>query len=266
VGQCNVDIVRRVFAAIEARDPDGVVALADPNMALFAPETGAEAGQPHHLYHGHDGIRQYFEHVAKVWEELDTEPREFWEREDYVIAFGTRKGTLRKGRRIEQEVGWAWRFRDELIVWSRVYGDPEQARREFPMPKIEFMTRVMQAIGARDLEAALPFISPELEFDAPVTAAVSGGEHKTYRGHDGLRECFEDLSQVWEEVHPEVEHYREAGDHVLAFGSIKGLMKDGREVDSEVSWAWRVEDDLVNWMREYTDAATALRAVGLSAG
>jgi ketosteroid isomerase-like protein len=238
------------------------LALVDPKVQLFATRTGAETGQPYHLYLGHEGVREYFEQVALVWQDLRFETRECRETDDAVVALGTRKTRRHRGQASGRETAWALRFRDEVIAWARAYDDPAEALRDVPMPNIELVVSNNEALRRRDFAAAR--VAPELEFRAPVTAAALG-ESKVYHGRDGLVECFADVDRVWEEVDVEIDHYRQAGDHVLAVGRLQGLMRDGTEVDVTAHWAWRVEDGRVVWTCEYTDVNDALRAVGLNA-
>lgn len=64
-----------------------------------------------------------------------------------------------------------------------------------------------EAINARDVEAAVAVCDPEIEFLSVL--AVSG---KAYRGHDGIREYFEDITSAWEEWRVEVHRVAPAAD------------------------------------------------------
>ena len=67
MSQENVDVVRRTFDAIGRWDTDELLALYDPEIE-FLPLTGTrvESGG----YSGHDGVREYFEEVGEIWDEL----------------------------------------------------------------------------------------------------------------------------------------------------------------------------------------------------
>jgi ketosteroid isomerase-like protein len=71
-------------------------------------------------YHGHDGIRRYFDDVSSVWQRLEVSPREFRSRNEHVVALGTVAGE-REGEQVDVEVAWAWKLRRGKIVWGRVY-------------------------------------------------------------------------------------------------------------------------------------------------
>ena len=258
----KVDFVRRLFEAIAARDAGAAKELTDPKVQLFAPKTGAETGQPYHLYLGHPGVDQYFQQIRSVWKEFEFKPREYRERDDYVIALGSLRSRSRNGPARDDDGAWGFRFHGGTIVWARAYLRTRDALREVPMRNIELVVHNLEALRRRDFAAAR--IGPELEFRAPVTAA-SLGEEKIYRGQEGLIECFADVDRVWEALDSAIDHYREAGDHVLGFGKLQGRTRDGREVDVATHWAWRIEDERIVWAREFTDVDAALRAVGLAA-
>jgi ketosteroid isomerase-like protein len=264
LAQTKVENVRRLFAAIADRDVGAAKEIVDSKVQLFAPKTGAETGQPYHLYLGHPGTEQYFQHIATVWREFEFNPREYRERDEYVIALGSLRSRSRSGPARDDDGAWGIRFRDGTIAWARAYLRRRDALREIPMPNIEIVSRLLDAARARDLEATIALVSPSLEFEAPVTAAATG-KKVTYRGRDGLREFFTTSTDAFEELYAQVDHYLEVGDHVVGFGHLRGRTAGGDEVDSSAQWLWRITDEQIVWACEHTDAEAALRAAGLVA-
>jgi ketosteroid isomerase-like protein len=114
----NADIVRDVFDAFSRRDAAALVALADPEI-VFTPPTGRLAGHSE-PYRGHDGLRTYLSDVARVWQELRSEPDEYVELDDRVLCTG-RVYAWGVGRVIDAPAGWVWRVRDGLVVEGHVY-------------------------------------------------------------------------------------------------------------------------------------------------
>ena len=104
---------------------------------------------------------------------------------------------------------------------------------------IELVQRVFEAFADRDVEAVLEIVDPDVEFFPP-TASLAGQE-TPYRGHDGLRQYFEDVARIWEELEVIPHEYREVGDQVIALGRVYGRGLDGLLVDSPTGWVWRVE-------------------------
>jgi ketosteroid isomerase-like protein len=114
----NADIVKNLFDAFSRRDADAVLALADPEI-VFVPPTGRLAGRDE-PYRGHDGLRTYLADVARVWEELRSEPDEYIELGDRVLCTG-RVYAWGIGRVIDAPAGWVFRLRDGRVVEGRVY-------------------------------------------------------------------------------------------------------------------------------------------------
>ncbi len=119
----NADIVRRAFDAFSRRDLPALLELTAPDVE-FMPATARVAGRGE-PYVGHDGLRTYLEDVARVWEELRSEPDEFLEVGDIVVCTG-RVYAWGVGRVIDAPAGWVWRLRDGKLVHGRVY----ETRRE----------------------------------------------------------------------------------------------------------------------------------------
>ena len=114
----NADIVREVFNAFSRRDVPALLALSDPGI-VFTPPTGRLAGRPE-PYVGHEGLRTYMADVARVWQDLRSEPDEYVEVGDRVVCTGRVYG-WGIGRVIDAPAGWVWRVRDGLVVEGHVY-------------------------------------------------------------------------------------------------------------------------------------------------
>jgi ketosteroid isomerase-like protein len=114
----NADIVREVFEAFSRRDLAALQALSDPEI-VFSPATGRVAGRTE-PYRGHDGLRTYLSDVARVWQELRSEPDEYIELGDRVLCTG-RVYAWGIGRVIDAPAGWVWRVRDGRVVEGHVY-------------------------------------------------------------------------------------------------------------------------------------------------
>jgi ketosteroid isomerase-like protein len=115
----NADIVRGVFDAFSRRDADALLALADPDV-VFTPPTGRLAGRDE-PYRGHEGLRTYLADVARVWQELRSEPDEYIELDDGRVLCTGRVYAWGVGRVIDAPAGWVWRVRDGFLVEGRVY-------------------------------------------------------------------------------------------------------------------------------------------------
>ena len=114
----NADIVRDVFSAFTRRDTEALLALCDPEI-VFTPPTGRLAGRDE-PYRGYDGMRTYLADVARVWQELRSEPDEYIELGDRVLCTG-RVYAWGIGRVIDAPAGWVWRIREGRVAEGRVY-------------------------------------------------------------------------------------------------------------------------------------------------
>jgi ketosteroid isomerase-like protein len=125
VGRSDIDVVKEVYAAFAERDLERVAALLDPDVVFIA-VTGGIIGRTE-PYRGHEGMREYFSDVARVWDELILSPREFEHVGDAILVTG-RVSARSPSRMISGSTGWVWRVRDGLVVYVRVYASAAEAR------------------------------------------------------------------------------------------------------------------------------------------
>jgi ketosteroid isomerase-like protein len=76
------EVVLRAVSAFMARDLDGLLALADPQIVLRSLLTEPERA----LYHGHDGVRDWFDAVFGVFPDWRPEPRRPTHDEDGAVV------------------------------------------------------------------------------------------------------------------------------------------------------------------------------------
>jgi ketosteroid isomerase-like protein len=107
------------------RDLERVEAVLDPDV-VFVAVTGGLIGRTE-PYRGHEGMREYFTDVARIWDELVLTPREFEEVGDAILVTG-RVSARSPSRMISGSTGWVWRVRDGLVVYVRVYASAAEAK------------------------------------------------------------------------------------------------------------------------------------------
>jgi ketosteroid isomerase-like protein len=78
------ELVRRAVTAFMAQDLDAILALADPEIELRSLLTEAE--RP--LYHGHEGVRDWFHAVFGVFPDWYPEPRPTAYDENGAVVIG----------------------------------------------------------------------------------------------------------------------------------------------------------------------------------
>ena len=125
MSQENVEIVRRVFAALSRGDRETAFGFADPEIVVdatrrvFNPTT----------YVGLEGIRQWASDMDEIWEEFHAEVREFIEAGDHVVVILRLHGKGKASRvDVEQSVAGVWTVRNGQVVRIEIgYTDPRQA-------------------------------------------------------------------------------------------------------------------------------------------
>jgi ketosteroid isomerase-like protein len=118
---------------------------------------------------------------------------------------------------------------------------------------------VFAAFAERDVERVLELIDPEVEFSAMTSDYA--GRTEPYRGHEGIRQYFRDVSEVWDDLRLTPRDYREVGDSILVTGRVNAR-SHSRIVDGSTGWIFRVRGGRMVYGRVYPSAADAERAAG----
>ena len=122
----NVELVKRVYAAMPDRDWGTLDDLLHPDVELLPPADVPDF----ETYRGLDGIRLYQQRTEEIWEKFDTWAEEIFEAGDQVLALARSRGLARQsGVEVEIEVGHVWTVRDGRVSRLVIYTDREEARR-----------------------------------------------------------------------------------------------------------------------------------------
>lgn len=93
----------------------------------------------------------------------------------------------------------------------------------------------VNAYNRRDPDAWVALWTPDCEWHPFLTARVEGDPG--YHGHNGMRAWFEDVDEMFSEMHAELETFREVGDRLLVLGEMTAVGRgSGAEVSSDVAW------------------------------
>jgi ketosteroid isomerase-like protein len=122
---------------------------------------------------------------------------------------------------------------------------------------MDVVKAVFAAFAERDVEAALAHAGADIEFSA--VTGDHAGRTEPYRGHDGLRQYFRDVSEVWDELRLVPADFRQSGDKILVTGRVSAR-SPARIVAGSTGWIWRVVDGHVVYIRVYESAADAMAA------
>jgi ketosteroid isomerase-like protein len=118
----------RAFAdAITERDVDAALELCHPEIEFFSLLAQLEA-RP---YHGHAGIRRYFNDIDATWDEWRVEVERLLTAPDgrVVIVMSTHMRGKGSGLPFAQRVANVWEFRDEKLWRATLFRDPAEAVR-----------------------------------------------------------------------------------------------------------------------------------------
>ena len=128
---------------------------------------------------------------------------------------------------------------------------------------VERTLLMMDAWNRRDVEAVIGLSDPEAVWSPPLEGITEG---RTYRGHAGARQYFEDLAEFSEASHAEYPEVHDLGEQVLGLGRVWIRFAGGPELDQEVAslYTWRNGKcvDGRAWL-SHTAHADALEAAGL---
>jgi ketosteroid isomerase-like protein len=126
-GMTNVELVRRTYELFNARDPEGIVALMDPDGELFPyaiDERRAEG------YRGHEGLRQYVADVERLFDTFHVDIEDIRDAgDDVVVASGRLRGETHSGVTVDMAAAWLWTVRDGRLARMQAHPAPPQRRR-----------------------------------------------------------------------------------------------------------------------------------------
>jgi len=127
----------------------------------------------------------------------------------------------------------------------------------------DLVERAFDAFTDRDLGALLDAAAPDIELNAPGTAALAR-QGKAYRGHEGICTYFRDVARIWEELEVIPQEYRDLGDHVFVTGRLRARGQGGLIIDEPAYWSVELRGGQIRKLSAFTNRKQALGAVGLS--
>jgi ketosteroid isomerase-like protein len=125
VSPSNVELVQALFDGYAARGIEGVLDVVHEDVVIEIP--GDLSAEPDD-YHGHDGVRRYFEGFTGMIDDVRYDPLELIPRGERVIAHIVLRGRgASSGLDAALEAAVVHEFRDSKIVRMRPYPDVESA-------------------------------------------------------------------------------------------------------------------------------------------
>jgi ketosteroid isomerase-like protein len=119
----NLELVRRLYAAMRERDVDGVLPLLDPEAEWISdPRVGDGPVR------GREDVLRFFVDRAEMFGELELEVERLSERGDKVVAFLRIAGRGQaSGAGFEIRIGHVWTIREGIVVRGEGFGDRDAA-------------------------------------------------------------------------------------------------------------------------------------------
>jgi ketosteroid isomerase-like protein len=126
---------------------------------------------------------------------------------------------------------------------------------------VEAYRRAVAAFNRGDVDAMLEELGPEIEWHSQ----VAGLGREVYRGHDGVRDLFRDIREVFARIAFDVSDLRDLGDRALATGRLHARGHESG-VQTEVPFNQLVDFERrrVTRLQSFLDSEEALAAAGLS--
>jgi ketosteroid isomerase-like protein len=125
------------------------------------------------------------------------------------------------------------------------------------------MLNAIDAFNETGVEAALPYLHPEIEWVAPPEWL----EDRLYEGHDGIRRLSAYWTQLFDEYRVMPQRVMEAGDGrvVLLLQQEGRIIGSGDRVESPLGYLVEIRDTLVARVEIFFSWDATLQAAGLSA-
>jgi ketosteroid isomerase-like protein len=125
------DRLRTAYEGFGRRDIQAVLSVMDPDIEWDATDALAHTG----LYQGHEGVTEYIDSLAGVWEEFTLNPEQFTESGDgaHVMVLGTVTGRLAAtGQDVDARFAHVLQLDDGRVMRLKVCLDRDAALREMP--------------------------------------------------------------------------------------------------------------------------------------
>lgn len=119
----NIEVVQKLFEAVERRDLAGVLAAYDENIVIREAEGLPYGGE----YHGLEGAQRHAYGYVQAWGSVQTEDEqkmdaEFLDAGDYVVV-RWRQQAANGERKFDSSAASVYKLRDGKIVESEMFQD-----------------------------------------------------------------------------------------------------------------------------------------------
>jgi uncharacterized protein len=125
VSQENVEVVKRFMRRFEAGDRDEWREHFDTNVVW---DTSASQLPAAGIYHGHEGIEQFFRDWLGTWTDYEVATRDYIDAGSAVVVVFRQRGTGRgSGVSVERDFFGVYDLRESKVVRFRMYESRDEA-------------------------------------------------------------------------------------------------------------------------------------------
>jgi ketosteroid isomerase-like protein len=125
---------------------------------------------------------------------------------------------------------------------------------------VETVRAALACLNDGDIDGLISYCDDD--FDLDMSDRVFNPD--TYRGHDGIRRFYGEVSDVWEEFRWEPTRFVDATDAVVVLLHSRGRGRgSGIEMARDAAMVWTVREGRALSLRFYIDQAEALKAAGV---
>jgi ketosteroid isomerase-like protein len=260
MSQENVELVRRSINAFSRGDLDGVLEHVAPD-AVF--DWSNSLGFDARVFRGHGEIRaflaRFYEAFGEIRVELLDDPVEL--EHGLVVVENVSRSRGRDGIEVRARSTFLITIRDGVQTSLTLYQTMQEALEAAVLSEnVELSLDLNDAWNRRDVDAVLALWDPEGVW-YPALEGVTEG--RTYRGHAGIRQYFEDLAELSGQGDAEFPEVHDLGDQVLGLGSAPIRFADGVKLDQEVAFLHTWRNGKCVEARAWLSDDEALEAAGL---
>ena len=128
----NIETLRRVIDAYNARNVDAFIAYFDPDSELHSAFSAVGGA----VYRGHDGLREFFSDFEETWGgEVRLEPETYFDLGDRLLLFYVLHGRGRhSGAMVEMPNALLSTWRGGRVVHLKAYAHREDALADSGVP------------------------------------------------------------------------------------------------------------------------------------
>ena len=269
----NVALHRRLLGPFNSRDVDAFLELCDPQIefhATFSAVGGA-------VYHGHDGIRQYFRDIEEVWRgDFLVEPEAYFDFGERTLAFSVLHGHgPQSGAEVTLPAAQLCRWRDGRIVLMKAYAHKEdaltdlgvseealeQSRSDDPSflrggrtgeaVEATVLDRLLDAMNRHDLDAMVACFHEEYRSEQPLHP------DRHFAGREQVRKNWGLMFDEVPDLRADLLRSATSGDEVWTEWRMHGVKRDGSAFEYRGVGIWGIDADRIARARLYFEPVQA---------